>query len=67
MKKLGITDPMPYLKRQLPNSELCTFLDSCVISETVDIQSEHSIEEVLHRNGWVDVSVSNRRLKKQMT
>eukprot|EP00092_Neocalanus_flemingeri_P007696 GFUD01008312.1.p1 GENE.GFUD01008312.1~~GFUD01008312.1.p1 ORF type:complete len:788 (+),score=294.35 GFUD01008312.1:119-2482(+) len=53
--RLGISDPMVFIKKKFPSSEGLMFLASCCVGPSIVEQLEVSIDEALSSGGWCDV------------
>ena len=56
LKRLGIDDPVVYIKNHYGNSDV-TLLNSCCIGYTIQTQIIAAIEEAKTSHSWVDVMV----------
>lgn len=55
VSRLGISDPVGYIKKKFPSSKNLMFLDSCCVGPSIVEQLESALDEALSTGGWCDV------------
>uniref|UniRef100_A0A8C1CT36 E3 UFM1-protein ligase 1 n=1 Tax=Cyprinus carpio carpio TaxID=630221 RepID=A0A8C1CT36_CYPCA len=61
LTRLGIPDPVSYIKKRFKSSKLLFLKSACVGKATVD-QLEASVEEAINSATWVDLQVQSNKI-----
>lgn len=57
LTRLGISDPVGYIKKNFKSNKLL-FLKSACVGKTIVDQIEASVEEAINSATWVDIQVN---------